>query len=80
MLTKLVANSFEFLLELAMWITLAIGALQGYAVGRELGLIIGLLAAMVPVVAVFGTLSLLLEIRKDVKKIALSCSSTATKS
>ncbi len=53
-----------------MWIALAVGAVQGYAVGHGVvGLILGLLLALLFDVVVFGTLVILLEIHNDLKKL-----------
>ncbi len=68
---RLVANAYEFLIEVAMWIVLVLGALQGYAVGQSLiGALFGLSLALIFDVVVFGTLVILLEIRNDLRKIA----------
>ncbi|WP_456413680.1 hypothetical protein [Oceanithermus profundus] len=68
---RLVANAYEILIEIMMWVVLILGALQGYAVGPSfLGLVFGLLLALLFDVVVFGTLVILLEIRNDLRKIA----------
>ncbi|WP_457633145.1 hypothetical protein [Oceanithermus desulfurans] len=54
-----------------MWVVLALGALQGYAVGQSvIWLVFGLLLALLFDIVVFGTLVILLEIRNDLKKLA----------
>ncbi|WP_287370540.1 hypothetical protein [Oceanithermus sp.] len=70
---RLVANAYEILIEIMMWVVLALGALQGYAVGQSvIGLVFGLLLALLFDIVVFGTLVILLEIRNDLKKLAHS--------
>ncbi len=68
---RLVANAYEILIEIMMWVVLALGALQGYAVGQSvIWLVFGLLLALLFDIVVFGTLVILLEIRNDLKKLA----------
>lgn len=73
-LTRFVAKSFETLIEVAMWLVLLIGFLQGINLGDRffsklfMG-IAGLAVALAIDVVVFGTLVILLEIRGDLKKL-----------
>lgn len=68
---RFVANAYEILIEITMWIVLILGALIGYKLGSSfLGFLLGLLLALLFDVVVFGTLVILLEIRNDLRGIA----------
>ncbi|WP_456409773.1 hypothetical protein [Oceanithermus sp.] len=71
MLIRFVASSFETLIEVAMWLVLLIGAIQGYALGRGslIGALVGVVLALIFDVVVFGTLVVLLDIRNELKKL-----------
>ena len=71
MLTRFVASSFETLIEVAMWLVLLIGAIQGYALGQGslIGALVGVVFALIFDVVVFGALVVLLDIRNELKKL-----------
>jgi hypothetical protein len=68
---SLIIRSYSTILNILIWVVMIVGFIIGYNIwGNDLwGGIIGLLAAIVINVAVFGTAALVLDIRNNLKKI-----------
>lgn len=70
MLSKLIVSSYQMLLEISMWLTLAACAVAGWYLGDGvLAALVGLIAGFVIIVVIFGAFLILGDIRQSVRAI-----------
>lgn len=69
MLSKTIVSSYAVLIEIALWLSLLVGAVIGWNIAEVIGAIIGVVAIFVLSVAFFGGFLILEDIRRILRLI-----------